>query len=141
VRVEVGPLPSASVLAWLDYARTVLSSGQVPRGPGDDVPADATESFARYLAEWQDAALRDDEFHWTTDVPSEVVEYLVLAFFRLVQHLAEAAEAGDGPGAPADGDQFYVMLVHGLLDALAAESTGAAEFADHLRSFWPGLEE
>ena len=42
--------------------------------------------------------------------------------------------------SPPGARMFYVVLVHGLLDALAAEGPGAAEFSDHLRSFWPGLE-
>ncbi len=139
MHVEVGPVPSASVLAWLDYAEAVISSDEAAPTAGDDIPADVTESFARYIAEWHRQASRDPEFLWTADIPDEVAEYLILAFYRVVQRLAKAAEARGTALSPPEGEAFYVMLVHGLLDGLAAEGPGAAEFSDHLKSFWPGL--
>jgi hypothetical protein len=140
VHVELGPLPSDSVLAWLDYAGTVLMHDGAAPPLADDVPADATRSFLGYITEWHKAALRDPEFHWESDMPGEVAEYLVLAFYRIVQRLAEAAELRGAPLAPPEGHAFYVTLVHGLLDSLANEGPGAKEFSDHLRSFWPGLD-
>lgn len=137
--MEVGPLPSASVLAWARYAEAVLApSGRIP--PSPDVPVEAAGSFLAYITEWQKAAQDAPEFHWETDVPGEVAEYLVLAFYRVVQRLAGLAEARGAPASPPEGQAFYVMLVNSLLDALAAEGPGAAEFSDHLRSFWPGLD-
>ncbi len=133
-------MPSASVLAWLDYAGTVLLHNGAAPPLGDDIPADATHSFMSYIADWHAAAQRDPEFHWEADVPSEVAEYLVLAFSRIVQRLADAAAMRGAPLAPPEGQVFYATLVNGLLDALANEGPGAAEFADHLRSFWPGLD-
>lgn len=133
-------MPSASVLAWLEYAGAVLLHNGVAPPLGEDIPADATQSFMGYIAEWYEAAERTTEFHWESDVPSEVAEYLVLAFYRIVQRLAEAAEVRGARLAPPEAQTFYVMLVHGLLDALANEGPGAAEFSEDLRSFWPGLD-
>lgn len=140
MHVEVGPLPSASALAWLDYAAAVLSSDQRTPTAGDDLPGDVVESFASYIGEWYQEAMRGPEFLWVADVPEELAEYLVLAFYRIVQRLAKGAEARGAPMSPPAGQTFYVMLVRGLLDALAAEGPGPAEFSDHLKSFWPGLE-
>lgn len=140
MHVVVGPVASASVLAWANYAQAVLSNDPIAPTPVEDIPADATGSLLGYITEWQDAARRQPVFLWESDVPSEVAEYLVLAFYRVVQRLAKAAEARGGRMAPPEGETFYVMLVHGLLDALASEGPAAAEFSDHLRSFWPGLE-
>ncbi len=134
-------MPSASVLAWLEYAGVVLVQDGVVPTLGDDIPADASESFMGYIAAWHAAAERAPEFHWEADLPGEVAEYLVLAFYRIVERLAEAAEARGARRSPPEGQTFYVTLVHGLLDALANEGPGAAEFSDHLRSFWPGLDQ
>lgn len=138
--MEVGPLPSASALAWLDFAASVLSSDQGTLTPGDDIPGDVVESFVSYIGEWHEEATRSPEFLWTADVPEEVAEYLVLAFYRIAQRLAKGAEGRAEPLSPPAGQTFYVMLVQGLLDALAAEGPGPAEFSDHLKSFWPGLD-
>ena len=54
--VEIGPLPSAGVLVWLDYAVAVLSSSQGAPTPGDDIPPDITEAFLGYLDEWRQTA-------------------------------------------------------------------------------------
>jgi len=140
VHLELGPVPSASALAWLEYAAAVLAHDRVAPKLDDDTPADVTRSLMSYIAEWHEAAERTAEFHWRADVPSELAEYLVLAFYRIAQQLAEAAEARGAPLSPPEGQTFYVTLVSGLLDALANEGPGGAEFAEHLRSFWPGLE-
>jgi len=139
VHVEVGPVPSASALAWVGYASAVLSSDPGAPQPGDDVPGDVVEAFGSYLDEWRRAAEQGPELFWTTDVPSEMAEYLILAFYRVVQRLAKLAEARGEPHSPPAGQAFYAMLVHRLLDALAEEGPGSSEFAAHLRSFWPGL--
>lgn len=140
MHVEVGPLPSASAIAWLDYAEAVLSNDESVPTAGEDVPPDAASSLLVYIAEWRAAARRGTEFNWEAEVPGEVAEYLVLAFYRIVQRLAKAAEARGAAISPAEGEPFYLMLVNGLLDALAREGPGPAEFSDHLRSFWPGLD-
>ncbi len=140
VEVEIGPVPSMVVLAWLDYAEGVLSSDEAGAST-DDIPPDIRESFLTYIHQWRVAATKDAEFHWHTEVPSELAEHLVLAFYRVVQRLAESAAARGSPMSPPGSEMFYSMLVQGLLDALAGEGPGAAEFSDHLRSFWPGLED
>jgi hypothetical protein len=152
VHVEVGPLPSSSVLAWVSYAEAVLGAESADDGPGlvvpDDVPAaasdvpfDAVAAFAQYLVEWRTIATAGPDFSWSADIPSEVAEYLVLAFYRVVRRLNKAAEARGEVLAPPEGEAFYNSLVDRLLRALAAEGPGSSEFADHLRSFWPGMQQ
>jgi hypothetical protein len=137
VHVEIGPAPSSSVLKWIDYAESVLSSDGPREGP--DVPGDAVVAFATYLTEWRTVAEAGPEFVWSADVPGEVAEYQVLAFYRIAERLAEAAAKRGEPLAPPEAEAFYVTLVDCLLEALASEGPGPSEFAEHLRSFWPGL--
>ena len=160
MHVEVGPVPSSSVIAWISYAEMVLGvehledadhveqgeqvrvavPDEVPAAAAD-VPVDAVAAFQGYLDEWWRIAQSGPEFTWTADIAGEVAEYLVLAFYRVVRRLNKAAEARQEVLAPAEGELFYNTLVDRLLSALADEGPGPAEFAEHLRSFWPGASE
>ncbi|MCU1352261.1 MAG: hypothetical protein JWM05_1470 [Acidimicrobiales bacterium] len=150
--MAVGPLPSSSVLAWVSYAEAVLGAEPPDDGAAldvpdvvpaaaADVPFDAVTAFAGYLAEWRKIAEDGPEFTWSADIPGEVAEYLVLAFYRVVRRLNQAAESRGEVLAPPEGEAFYNSLVDCLLRALAAEGPGSSEFADHLRSFWPGMQD
>ena len=134
MRLDVGPLPSESVIAWVDYAAGVLGSGATA-----DLPADVVEGFRWYLLEWRRTAEGGAEFHWEADVSPEVAEYLMLPFFRMAEHLSVVAQRRRRPAAPPESTAFYLLLVQAVLDALEQEGPAQAEFADHLRSFWPGL--
>lgn len=139
VEVRVGPVPSSSVLAWVEFATAVLDGDDSIAVTGDDVPDDAVHAFVGYLSQWKTVAAQGPEFTWSTDVASEVAEYLVLSFYRVAQRLGDLAEVRGMSMSPVEGEAFYAMLVDRLLEALAAESSGSAEFAAHLRTFWPGL--
>ncbi|CAN5701001.1 hypothetical protein BH24ACT3_BH24ACT3_11040 [soil metagenome] len=143
MRVVLGPLPSASVLSWIAYAREVVATAEAdPDGLGAPLGPDLVEGFRRYLDDWDATARRTREFRWSTEIDGAMAEYLLHGFHRVVERLAKEAEAaGNSPGAPSEGDEFYHALVSGLLDGLAEDDSAGAEFADHLRSFWPGLPE
>jgi len=137
VKVEVGPVPAASMAAFARFADAVLHTAD---GPGASVPSDAASAFEGYIAEWAaggSGAL--DDLTWSTEADGEVIEYLVYAFYRVSQQVNE--EAGDDQVVPDDAAPFYWILVGALLDALAAEGGSRAEFAAHLREFWPGDHE
>jgi hypothetical protein len=137
MHVELGPLPSSSASAWVRYAREVLVT---PRAhDAETLPDGVREGFERYLNEWDKAASAGPSFRWATDVDPELVEYLVHAFYRVAVRLSEEAERRGGKLAPPEGDLFYETLVRALLDAMSRETPAAAEFADHLRAFWPGV--
>lgn len=135
MEVVVGPVKAASMGAYVRFARVVLHD----QGPGAGVPSDAASSFDAYFAEWADIASRaepDDDVMWRGEAEPEVVEYLVYSFFRLAQEVDEAS--GDDGVVPADASPFYRLLVGALLSALEDEAGSRAEFAAHLREFWPG---
>lgn len=135
MQVEVGAVDAASMGAFARFGRDVLESA----GPGADVPSDAASSFAQYLGEWAALADGDGRVTWRTEVDPEVAEYLVYSFYRIAKEMND--EAGDTQVVPADAAEFYWKLVGGLLDALEAEGGSRAEFASHLREFWPGATE
>jgi hypothetical protein len=140
VLVEVGPVASASAIAWVGYARAVLS-GFGLRGANveDDVGAEVVQAFRVYLAEWEATAASSSEFKWSADVDPESVQYLVHAFYRVAQRLADAAEQRGTRLMPPEAEAFNISLVTGLLDSLEAEGEPMAAFAEELRGFWPGF--
>lgn len=134
-------MPASSVLAWTKYARWVVED---VRDAAEDfhllVPADALDAFERYLDEWDATARARDPFRWSADVAPETVEYLVHAWFVLATRLAARAEQRGVSLAPPEGEPFYQAVVAAMLDALGAEGRAQAQFSDHLRGFWPGLD-
>jgi hypothetical protein len=141
VQIGIGPVAASSATAWIDYARAVLEG----YGLDDDEPVDkhvgseVVASFRKYLDQWARVAKRGGEFKWSAEIDLEEVEYLVHAFYRLATRANDAAEARGHFYMPTEGEAFYMSLVHGLLDALESEGTPAAEFAEELRQFWPGV--
>lgn len=138
--VDVGPVPSASVLAWTAYARVVVDE---LRDLADDFPPPvdvaALDAFTRYLDEWSTVAKGGDPFRWSADLDPATVEYLIHAWFVIANRLAAGAERRGVALSPPEGEAFYQAVVNAILDALEAEGRSTAQFSDHLRSFWPGL--
>lgn len=146
MQVQIGPVSSQSVLAWVTYARAVL----VAVTEGVDEPAvspEVVDAFERYLSAWADHAAGDEQFVWTADLDAEEVEFLAYTWFTLAGNLA----AGGGrvaakvrarvPPRPDASEEFYQSLVTTMLDALAQEGRSLREFAEQLRDDWPGLQE
>ncbi len=136
MQVEVGAVDAASMAAFARFGRMVLHSA----GPGADVPSDAASSFDAYLDEWTEIAATGGRVTWVTQVDPEVAEYLVYAFYRISKEMDDES-GGEVQVVPADAAEFYWKLVGGLLDALESEGGSRAEFAAHLREFWPGDDE
>jgi hypothetical protein len=139
--VEVGPVPSASALAWTRYARSVVDD---LRDTAEDFPPPVDiavlDAFERYLVEWEAHARTSEVFRWSADIDAESVEYLLHAWFVLAQRQAAAAKRRGVALAPVEGAPFYQSVVTAVLDALEGEGRGPAQFSAHLRSFWPGLD-
>lgn len=140
VVVDLGPLPSRHVTAWVGYAQEVVDS--LAGGADLDglvVSDDVLEAFEGYLAQWERKAKRSKTFRWTGEADPEFVQYLLNAFHHIAVRLYDEAESTGTTLGPEEGEPFYSMLVRSLLDGLAHESVSCAEFVAHLREFWPGL--
>ncbi|HEV7887955.1 MAG TPA: hypothetical protein VGO92_10375 [Acidimicrobiales bacterium] len=134
MQVQLGPLPSDSAQAWLDYAKGVVGAAL------KQLPIQVAAQFSAYLEEWSEAAAEGEVFLWEGKAEPEEVEYLLHAWFNLAQALVAERGPDAGPPGPPEGRVFYNGLVNGLLGALRKENRATAEFADHLAPFWPGLE-
>lgn len=142
MQIRLGPVTASSVTAWVGYARKALD--EILTGPGGEgvwLPEDTADTFRAYLDAWEQEAVGQDEFRWSADIPADEAEYLSHAFFRIASHLSAKAEQQGHALAPPESEEFYQALVRSFLAALDGEGTSSQEFSEHLRSFWPGMEE
>jgi hypothetical protein len=133
--VELGPVPSASALAWVAYARGVLESSQA-----DDLPANVRNEFKTFLSGVERRAHTCVEMRWSTHTSHEELTFVVHAFHRLAVQLNSSDERRRATRMPQAARPFYRVLVRGVLGALASECTASASFAEQLASFWPGVD-
>lgn len=139
VEVRIGPVPAASAVAWVGYARGVLAGATNRDDPLPGVEPDSVEEFSAYLDTWEAEAAGGDPLIWSGALEPERLEYLTHCFLRIVDHLSASASARGSVEAPPEGEAFYQALVSGIINALAAEGDSAGAYSEDLRSRWPGL--
>jgi len=134
VRVELGPVSSASARAWLAYATDMLA---VLRGlPESELPPRVLDAFGAILDEWRPIAERPEPFRWSSDEPPERAQYLLNALYVAGTLIEREAAAGRTHLRPASADEFHVSLVREVLDALQHESEADAHFVQEIRNVW-----
>ena len=133
MRVDLGPVPSDSVKAWVVFGRETVAALRAEPG---DIPSRALDRFVGYLDEWGALAEKDDPFRWSGEVATEVLEYLTNWLYRLGVRVQADADAGRGRTRPPEADKFHVVLVRSMLDALEREGAGPAQFAEQIRAAW-----
>ena len=143
MRIEVGPCPSASVLAWTGQARAVLELVRtrvidLPFALPDDVLA----AYEANLDEWDETARTTDPFRWVGDLDAATVRHLVQYWVNLVQYLVENADGSTIPLMPLEGLPFRDALIPAITAALAAEPDPTTHrFGELTKDQWPGLRD
>jgi hypothetical protein len=136
--VQVGPVASASALAFIDFSRIVLE--ELITRHGMDTPSvdpAMAEEFTRTLDEWEAIARSGPEFVWTSERDVEELEYHFVAYVRVV---TEGDPLGRTSERAPDAElrrPFRVALLNGTLAALEREGGGSAALAAELRAEWP----
>jgi hypothetical protein len=133
VRVDVGPVSSASARAWIAYATDTLG---VLRGLPDQLPQRALDGFASLLEEWRPIAASNAPFRWSSDEDPARVQYLVRALYVAGTVIEQEAASGRAHIRPPEADEFHVVLVREVLDALERESDADAHFVQEMRNIW-----
>lgn len=141
MRIEVGPCPSTSVLAWTGQARAVLD---LVRTKAIDLPfalpEDVLVAYAASLDEWEQLARVADPFTWVGDLDPATVRHLVQYWVNLVQYLVENADGQTIPLMPLEGLPFRDALIPAITNALAAEADQSNHrFGELTSDQWPGL--
>jgi hypothetical protein len=80
--------------------------------------------------------MRREPFRWSSDEEPERVRYLLNALHVAGTVIEEEAASGRAPLRPAAADEFHVLLVHEVLDALERESRTDAQFVEQMRNVW-----
>ena len=141
MRIEVGPCPSASVLAWTGQARAVLD---LVRTKVIDLPfalpEDVLVADEASLDEWDETARAADPFTWVGELDPVTLHHLVQYWINLVQYLLENADGTTIPLMPLEGLAFRDVLVPAITAAMAADEDQAIHRYGELTSDqWPGL--
>ena len=135
VRVAIGPVASASVLAWARSARETLDV--VRSHPDLDVPADVVDAFEAYVAMWTAIAESSDPFEWSGELDADRLRHLAAHWARLVTLArADGDEVGVRP-APPEGEEFYNALAVAMVEATALDDP--ERFADHFEDVLPAF--
>ena len=136
VRVEFGPVPSASALAWIEDARLVL---QGVRAAGDALPVvlppDIEAAFIGYLDAWEARAAASDQFFWSDEVDVEQARHLAVYFFSLVSIDDDTWAAYGLPFTSEAAKPFIEALTTAVTDALAEADT---EVGASIKASFPG---
>lgn len=135
LQLDVGPVPSAGVRAWVRWAQNL--TGQLRRAPRTPAPSGrALETFDAYLRQWDSLAKAQDVFRWRTRLDADDVEYLLHIFHTVMRQRAVGAD-GRMVLAPAQGRPFYELLTGRLLIGLTGDGGPRMAFAESVRSSWP----
>lgn len=122
MRVEIGPVPSDSVLMWIAFARTILAQIITQPGAyGTELSEVELGAFEAYLDEWELGANRGHIFHWSTDADPDKVKRLADTWLKLAEGMARAAELRGYEIQPPEGRPFNDALVVAVLEALGRE--------------------
>lgn len=135
--LDVGPVEPASALVWIEWAHKIL--GQLRDEPASAVslPAPMLDHMNVYLDHWARTTLDSGEsFRWHAEIEPDALEYLANAVYNVEITLGAMSWPDERATAPAEGRDFYLVLVRALVHALALESPPRAAFADQLRSSW-----
>ncbi len=139
----MGPVARTSALRWVEWAETVVEELQAEPAGCASLPGLAhLADFDPYLRNWRRMASDGTaEFRWQADVDPDALEFFIHGLYSLDRRLAAEVERGEREAGPVEAHTFNLVLVRGLLDALARESPCRAAFAEQLRSSWPSAAE
>ncbi len=138
--LELGPVPSPSAIAYVEFCRYRLA--EVVADPGDlaaTLTPDVVGLFTALLDRWQQIAESGPMFTWVQEINVESLEYHFVAFVRVVlggDPIGRTSESADDREVELRRP-FRVALVNGTLIALEGEGQGSAALAAELRAQWP----
>ena len=134
MRFELGPVSSASAQAWIAYATDMLVVLRtLPEPP---LAPRVLDAFASLIDEWRPIAQGANPFRWSTEERPERAQYLINALYVAGTVVEHEAAFGRAHLRPAMADEFHIVLVREVLDALEHESEADAHFVQEMRNVW-----
>jgi hypothetical protein len=120
VLLELGPVPSATVVAWTRFARRMLCELRVePSELADLAVPDLVGPWAQLIDAWAAEAGDRASFRWSGELDEDLAEYLLHGYQRFLRSTvlarrATRAELGDHRA-------FSLHVAQAFVDGLAAE--------------------
>ena len=134
MRVELGPVSASSAQAWITYATDVLALLRTL--PEQPLAPRVLDAFASLIDEWRPIAQGAAPFRWSSEEKPERAQYLLNALYVAGTIVEHEAASGRAQLRPATADEFHIVLVREVLDALAHESEADAHFVQEMRNVW-----
>ena len=138
VRLELGPLPSACVIAWIEDVNAVLEDVESGR---TNFPFVVTpESIATTRRLLLSCYMRCDDvvFHWSTmHVDPDVAVVQLHYWLTLARAYLDLVERGAANPMRPEAEAFADALLRALLDGLVEAERLDAERAERTWDAWP----
>lgn len=134
--IELGPIPSMHVRAFVGFARGLVTQFSEDPVLSLTFTPTITSSINAMFDSWADIAT-SDTFQWSASMPTDHAEYLLYALFLALQ--ARRNELGGAPnGRDVDARRpFVVHLIERFTSALALTPDADHPRLAHLRESWP----
>ena len=125
--VKIGPVPSASALAWIDNACCVVEAiRDNPALLDRPIEPEVFDAFGRFLQVWKDIAGTNDEFFWAARADPASVGVLLEAWAAIGRVPRERlAELGCLAAVP-EGRPFYEAVTEAILEAVERHDASSA---------------
>ena len=139
IQIRVCEVPSASVLAFVSFARWSLR--EATEQGGVELSPSVVEMIVRYLDEWEEQAGGGEVVAVSSELEVAELEYLSHAFLQVSTWATEQADERGYDVSPPKADEFYAALSDAVIAALEfAGESSATEFATVLRNNWPRVD-
>lgn len=136
VQIQIGPVPSDAVVAWVDNSQAILDAVTAPGAPVSvDLDPDDERFFRDLLALWRDLSSQESTFYWTARASAADVDRAVRAWTMLDDLTDEQIAELGCRWSPPEARPFFEALTGGVVSAIARHEE-TRELAETLRGRW-----
>jgi diguanylate cyclase (GGDEF)-like protein len=136
VTLRVGPVSSASAMAWLEHTAELLDLVRSSPSEFLVIPPGVSGAIDAYMTRWSEVAASTDPFLWTGSEDPNILRAVAHYWFHLSERQAQREFLAIEP--PAATYPFNEALISAILVALTVGADGEAEAeAIAYQRFWP----
>jgi diguanylate cyclase (GGDEF)-like protein len=136
VTLRVGPVSSASAMAWLEHTAELLDFVRSSPSEFLVIPPGVSGAIDAYMTRWTEVAASTDPFLWTCSEDPNILRAVAHYWFHLSE--VQAQRESLAIERPAASYAFNEALISAILVALTVGADGEAEAeAIAYQRFWP----
>ena len=138
MRLQLGPLPSASVIAWIEDVNAALEDVESGRTDFPFVVSPESISTTRRLLLSCYMRCKGETFTWsTTHVDPDIAVVQLHYWLTLARAYLDLVQRGEARPMRPQAEQFADALLRALLDGLVETGKLDAERAERTWESWP----